>query len=124
MGLTHLHEHVEDEMRGRVFATLFGLMRIGLFLSMGAAVPLAGAINISGIGRLNDPNRLVLFIGGGIMLLSGAGLLWSLRTLFARPKLESATHDLIAHADKARRASTQRKAAPKPPPPTEPPDEE
>jgi len=115
MGLTHLHEQVEDEMRGRVFATLFGMMRIGLFVSMAAAVPIAGAINVSGIGRLNDPNRLVLFIGGGIMLLSGIGLMWSLRALFARPKMESATHDLIAHADKARRAATKRKSAPKPP---------
>ncbi len=109
MGLTHLHEHVEDEMRGRVFATLFGMMRIGLFVSMAMAVPIAGAINVSGIGRLNDPNRLVLFLGGGIMLLSGLGLLWSLRTLFTRPKLEPATHDIIAHADKARRSTTQRR---------------
>ncbi len=37
MGLTHLHEQVSDEMRGRVFATLFGLMRIGLFVSMALA---------------------------------------------------------------------------------------
>ncbi|NND01185.1 MAG: hypothetical protein HKN91_00220, partial [Acidimicrobiia bacterium] len=110
MGLTHLHEHVEDEMRGRVFASLFGLMRIGLFVSMALAVPIAGALNVSGIGRLNDPNRLVLFLGGAIMLLSGLGLLWSLRTLFTRPKLESATHDIIAHADKARRSTTQRRA--------------
>jgi dTMP kinase len=124
MGLTHLHEQVDDEMRGRVFATLFGLMRIGLFVSMAVAVPLAGAIDISGIGRLNNPNRLVLFLGGGIMLLSGVGLLWSLRAVFGRPKLESATHDLIAHADKARRAATQRKVAPKPPPPPEASDEE
>lgn len=109
MGLTHLHEHVEDEMRGRVFATLFGMMRIGLFVSMAVAVPIVGAINVSGIGRLNDPNRLVLFLGGGIMLLSGLGLLWSLRTLLARPKLEPATHDIIAHADKARRSTTQRR---------------
>ncbi len=108
MGLTHLHEHVEDEMQGRVFATLFGMMRIGLFVSMGIAVPLAGALNVAGIGRLNDPNRLVLFFGGAIMLLSGGALLWSLRALFGRPKLESATHDIIAHVDQARRASRQR----------------
>ena len=109
MGLTHLHEHVEDEMRGRVFASLFGMMRIGLFVSMAMAVPITGAINVSGIGRLNDPNRLVLFLGGGIMLLSGLGLMWSLRGLFTRPKLEPATHDIIAHADKARRSTTQRR---------------
>lgn len=114
MGLTHLHEHVEDEMQGRVFATLFGMMRIGLFVSMGIAVPLAGALNVAGIGRLNDPNRLVLFLGGAIMLVSGAALLWSLRSLFGRPKLDSATHEIIAHVDKARRASRQRQGGPPP----------
>jgi dTMP kinase len=108
MGLTHLHEHVEDEMQGRVFATLFGMMRIGLFVSMGIAVPLASALDVATIGRLNDPNRLVLFLGGGIMLSSGVALLWSLRALFRRPKLESATHEIIAHVDKARRAGRPR----------------
>jgi dTMP kinase len=112
MGLTHLHEHVEDEMQGRVFATLFGMMRIGLFVSMGIAVPLAGALNVAGIGRLNDPNRLVLFFGGAIMLFSGAALLWSLRALLGRPKLESATHEIIAHVDQARRGSRQRQGDP------------
>jgi dTMP kinase len=112
MGLTHLHEHVDDEMQGRVFATLFGMMRIGLFVSMGIAVPLTGALNIAGIGRLNDPNRLVLFFGGAVMLMSGAALLWSLRSLFGRPKLESATHDIIAHVDQARRGGRQRQGGP------------
>lgn len=106
MGLTHLHEHVEDDLRGRVFATLFGMMRIGLFVSMAVAVPLAGALDVSGLGRLNNPNRLVLFLGGAIMLLTGLSLVWSLRELFSRPKLESATHDIIAHADKALRFTT------------------
>ncbi len=109
MGLTHLHEHVEDEMQGRVFATLFGMMRIGLFVSMGIAVPLTGVLDVSGIGRLNDPNRLVLFFGGGIMLLSGAALLWSLRALLGRPKLEAATHEIIAYVEQARRAARKRK---------------
>jgi len=113
MGLTHLHEEVEDEMRGRVFATLFGLMRIGLFVSMAVAVPLTGALDLAGIGRLNDPNRFVLFLGGAIMLASGVALLWSLRSLFTHPKLESATQDLIAHAEKARRSTTQRKPPPR-----------
>ena len=124
MGLTHLHEHVEDEMQGRVFATLFGMMRIGLFVSMGIAVPLTGALDVAGVGRLNDPNRLVLFFGGGIMLLSGAALLWSIRALFGRPKLESATHEIIAHADKARRASRQRQGGPGPAKAVRDPDED
>ncbi len=86
---------------------------------MAIAVPLVGAINVTGIGRLNDPNRLVLFLGGGIMLLSGLGLLWSLRGLLSRPKLEPSTHDIIAHADKARRATTQRRSETKPADPEE-----
>ncbi|MCP3973623.1 MAG: MFS transporter [bacterium] len=110
MGLTHLHEHVEDDMRGRVFATLFSMMRIGLFVSMALAVPLTSVFDGSAFERLNDPNRLVLFFGGAIMIISGMGLLWSLRTLFTRPKLESATHDLIAAAEKSRHAQQKRKA--------------
>ena len=109
MGLTHMHEHVDDDMRGRAFATLFGLMRIGLFVSMAVAVPLAGAIEVAGLGRLNDPNRVVLFFGGIVMAVAGIGLLWSLRSLFLHPKLDSSTQDIIAHADKARRTTAPRR---------------
>jgi len=124
MGLTHLHEEVADEMRGRVFATLFGLMRIGLFVSMAIAVPLAGAIGVVNIERLNDPNRVVLLLGGLIMLLSGAGLMWSLRSVFGRPKMGAATHDIIAAADRARRRSRSEPGgdAPHPGPETGPAD--
>ena len=109
MGLTHMHEHVDDDMRGRAFATLFGLMRIGLFVSMAVAVPLAGAIEVAGLGRLNDPNRVVLFFGGIVMAVAGIGLLWSLRSLFLHAKLDSSTQDIIAHADKARRTTAPRR---------------
>jgi len=112
MGLTHLHEHVDDEMRGRVFATLFGSMRIGLFVSMAVAVPLAGAVNVTGVGRLDDPNRIVLLLGGAIMLMSGTALLWSLRSLLTRPKMEPSTHEIIAQVDRARRTARHRKGGP------------
>ena len=63
---------------------------------------------------------MVLFLGGMIMLVSGIALLWSLRALFSGPKLDSATHDIIAHAEKARRAATQRKGGPPAGQPEEP----
>ena len=85
MGFTHLHEEVEDELRGRTFAALFSLMRIGLLVSMAAAVPAAEFFD----GRFGSPfdnaTRNVLFIGGTIVFLSGAGTLWSLRSTFPRP---------------------------------------
>jgi len=103
MGLTHLHEEVSDELRGRVFATLFGLMRIGLFLSMAIAAPLVGAVSGVGIGRLSDPRRFVLFLGGCVIIASGLAVLWSLRSLFGPPKLGAASRDILARANEARR---------------------
>lgn len=103
MGLTHLHEQVSDELRGRVFATLFGLMRIGLFVSMAVAPPLVVALRGVGVGRLSDPRRSVLFLGGMVIIISGMTVVWSLRELFGPPKLGAASRDILARASDARR---------------------
>ncbi len=108
MGLTHLHEEVDDELRGRVFATLFGLMRIGLFASMAIAAPLVGVVSGIGIGRLSDPRRFVLFLGGLVIIASGISVLWSLRALFEPPKLGAASREILARAGEARRAQLGR----------------
>jgi dTMP kinase len=104
MGFSHLHEEVADEMRGRVFATLFGLMRIGLFVSMAIAVPIEVAL-----GRARtpswlfaEPDRTVLFAGGLTIIMSGLGVLWSLRDVFVRPKLAEEARRLIEEANRAR----------------------
>ncbi len=103
MGLTHLHEYVDDELRGRVLATLFGLMRIGLFVAMALAVPLVDAFRGLDIGRLNDPTRWVLFLGGLTMLIAGVGVLWALRSTIRSPTLGLEARDIIAAANRARR---------------------
>lgn len=114
MGLTHLHEYVGDELRGRVFATLFSLMRIGLFVAMAVAVPLVDAVGWVDFGRLDDPTRVVLFLGGLTILTSGLAVLLTLRSGFRTPTLASETQDIIDAANKARRArmaAKQKKAA-------------
>ncbi len=87
MGFTHLHEEVEDDLRGRTFAALFSLMRIGLLVSMAIAAPAAEFLD----GRFGSPfdnaTRDVLFVGGTIVFMSGAGTLWSLRATFPRPRV-------------------------------------
>jgi dTMP kinase len=104
MGLSHLHEEVSDEMRGRVFAALFALMRIGLFVSMGIAVPLAGALQRARLpGILSQPTRTVLAAGGVTILLAGLGILWSIRDVFGAPKLGADTRGVLEEAARATR---------------------
>lgn len=110
MGLTHLHEYVDDEMRGRVFATLFGLMRIGLFVAMALAVPLVDVFRNVDIGRLDDPTRVVLFLGGLTIMMSGLGVLWAMRSLLRSPTLGSDAQDIINAANRARRSRVSGRA--------------
>ena len=105
MAFTHLHESVDDEMRGRVFATLFALMRIGLFIAMAIAVPLRaffGRLDASWL--FSQPTRTVLFLGGLIMVIAGMVILWTLRSLFRQPKIGEETVYLFEEASKARRS--------------------
>lgn len=104
MGLTHLHEYVDDEMRGRVFATLFGLMRIGLFVAMALAVPLVRVFRNVDIGRLNDPTRVVLFLGGLTIMVAGLGVLWAMRSMLRTPTLGREAQEIINAANRARRS--------------------
>jgi dTMP kinase len=108
MAMTHLHEGVGDEMRGRVFATLFALMRIGLFVSMAIAVPLGGAFRNVHLGRLNGPSRWVLFLGGLTIVASGAIIVWTLRHLLHIPELGREAREIMAEADRARRGQIGR----------------
>jgi dTMP kinase len=105
MGFSHLHEQVGDEMRGRVFATLFSLMRIGLFVSMAIAVPLEVALGRASTPSwlFAEPTRTILFFGGMTITLSGLSVLWSLRALFVRPKLDEEAQRFIEEANRARR---------------------
>lgn len=104
MGLSHLHERVGDEMRGRVFAALFALMRIGLFVSMGIAVPVEGALERANLpGFLSQPTRTVLTAGGVTILLAGIGTLWSIRATFGAPRWGPGTRGAFREAARAAR---------------------
>lgn len=105
MGLTHLHEEVDDELRGRVFASMFALMRVALFISMAAAVPLETGLGGAGAG---DPSRVVLLLGGLTILASGVVTMWSLRSVLRAPKLGRDARAVLEHTTKAYRGEGRR----------------
>ena len=91
-------------MRGRVFATLFALMRIGLFIAMAIAVPLRrmfASINVDWL--FSQPTRTVLLVGGVVMVTAGLGILWTLRGLFRPSGLGDEAKYVISEASRARR---------------------
>jgi dTMP kinase len=95
LGFAHLHEQASDEVRGRTFAALFSLLRIGLLTSMMLALPLAGFLDGLLPGLLASGTRDVLLVGGATMLTSGLLTLWSVRRSLIylshapRPEVES-----------------------------------
>ena len=103
MGFTHLHESVSDVLRGRVFATLFAFMRVGLFVAMAIAVPLQKMFDSISIDWLfSQPTRTVLLFGGTVMVVAGIGILWSLRDLLRQAKLREETRYIVTEATRAR----------------------
>ena len=79
LGFAHLHEQADDEIRGRTFAALFSLMRIGLLTSMALALPLAELFDGVFPGLLSNGSRIVLLLGGAITFFAGVVTLWSVR---------------------------------------------
>lgn len=79
MGFTHLHEVVDDTLRGRTFAALFTLVRTAMLVSFALAVLFAEALH----GRFDDPFengvRNVFILAGILILLTGALSLWGMR---------------------------------------------
>ena len=77
LGFTILHESVEDDLRGRVFSSLYTLVRVCLLISFTAGPLLAdrlGAVSESTLGDDAIPGvRLALWVSG--VLIAGAGLL-------------------------------------------------
>ena len=89
LGFAHLHEQTEDEIRGRTFAALFGLMRLGLLTSMMLTLPAAELFDEKIPGLLSEGFRVVLLGGGLLMVGAGLSALWSVRkTLAAMGKIE------------------------------------
>lgn len=109
MGLSYLHEVVTDDLRGRVFATLFALMRVGLFVSMAIAVPLEGVFARTGRGVLfDDEIRSVLFFGGVVIMAAGGAVVWVLRGVLVRPKVGEEARELFEETDRALRSRRDR----------------
>ena len=97
LGFAHLHEQTNDEVRGRTFAALFGVMRLGLLTSMALALPAAELFDDKIPGILAEGFRVVLVAGGLLMISAGLSALWVVRkTLVAmgqtddRPSVEDA----------------------------------
>ncbi len=98
MGFTHLHETVDDTLRGRTFAALFTLVRTAFLVSVTLAVAVAAALNRRFPEPFDNGIRNVLVLGGVIILASGLGTLWSMRSIFLRPKLSSELYRSIKDA--------------------------
>jgi MFS family permease len=79
LGFAHLHEQASDSVRGRTFAALFSMMRIGLLTSMAIALPLSALFDGVIPGLLSEGSRIVLILGGSTIFLSGVVTMWSVR---------------------------------------------
>ncbi len=94
VGFTLLHEHVADELRGRIFAALYTLVRLCLLIAFAIGPFLAEAFNsltrawlpdqslqLPGGGSIYLPGvRVTLWLAGVIILVSGGAAFWSLRS--------------------------------------------
>lgn len=101
MGFTHLHEVVDDDMRGRTFAALYTMVRTALLVSMALAVPVANILD----GRLPAPFhngiRDALAIGGAIVLGAGLFSLWQMRATLSGPEFDEETYRTLEEASNA-----------------------
>lgn len=113
-GFAYLHEQVLDEVRGRTFAALFSLMRIGFLASMAAAPPLALLANDVLPGLLATGSRVVLLIGGGLITLSGVTTLISIRRHILAPDAVEARIKSLEAATEAFRSMRETRPRTKP----------
>ncbi|MDE0699185.1 MAG: MFS transporter [Acidimicrobiaceae bacterium] len=91
LGFTMLHEHVEDELRGRIFAALLVLVRFCLLLALAIAPLLAEAFDVLsdrwwdsswdffGVTIAVPGVRLTMWISAITVLAAGVLATWSLR---------------------------------------------
>ena len=96
VGFTLLQENVADEIRGRVFATLYTLIRLCLVIALAVAPLLAAVLNgispgnvhVLGVTVRLPGVRLTLWLGS--LIIVGAGLL-AARALRTRARASEAT---------------------------------
>lgn len=94
VGFTLLHEHVDDELRGRIFAALYTLVRLCLLIAFAVGPFLAEAADRLSARYLTDRNlqlpgdrfiyvpgvRITLWFAGAIILVACGVAIWSLRS--------------------------------------------
>lgn len=87
MGFTHLHEVVDDTLRGRTFAALFTLVRTAMMVSFALAVLVASALD--GVFRPPFDNgiRNVFALAGVLILGTGLLSIAAIRHGLTRPQL-------------------------------------
>ena len=87
MGFTHLHEVVDDTLRGRTFAALFTMVRTAMLVSFTLAVLVASALD----GRMPAPFdngiRNVFAVSGVLILGTGLLSVLAIRTDLIRSDL-------------------------------------
>lgn len=91
LGFTLLHEHVDDELRGRIFAALLVLVRFCLLLAIGVAPLLAGGLDVLsdrwwdsdwdffGVTIAVPGVRLTMWLSALTVVAAGVLATWSLR---------------------------------------------
>lgn len=78
-GFTQLHATVDDSLRGRTFAAMFAFARSSLLISFALAGVGAAALDGVLTGELNEGIRAVIVLGGSVVVLVGAAVLWAAR---------------------------------------------
>lgn len=68
---TAIHATVDDSVRGRTFATLYTLARMGIVVSLAVAPLAAAALDGLMPGELSDGVRLTIFISGVVVMSAG-----------------------------------------------------
>jgi dTMP kinase len=83
LGFTLLHEHVDDELRGRIFTSLYTLVRLCLLIAMTVGPLLTELLDqlssrwwqrdahLFGIDMALPGVRLTLWLAGGIIVVAG-----------------------------------------------------
>ncbi|MGZ8753650.1 MAG: MFS transporter [Acidimicrobiia bacterium] len=115
MGYTHLHEQVDDEMRGRTFAALHTLARTSLLISIALGGVAAAALNDILPAPFDNGIRNALAIGGAIVLSAGLVTLWNLRGTLSGPEFSEETYRTLKDASDAFTAVRGQRRSPEDP---------
>ena len=98
MGFTHLHEVVDDTLRGRTFAALFTLVRTGMLAAFALAVLAAETLDGRFASPFDNGIRNVFAVAGLIILTTGTGTIWGMRSTLIQDDLPAEMRQSIRDA--------------------------